>query len=401
MNATTGDRKPSSSAPDSSAQSAVEEIIAEMLSYVRTQLATEVAFVSAHGADERICRHVNAARHCSVVHMAGGQCEPGHCVHVENDALQLISAEIPRASISRRLPGGVSVAAGTNIDVPLRLSDGRLFGSFCCFNAPEEPVLRARTTNTLQLFAGFAARLLEKQVVAKQNQDLLFERMQTVIAQSRFSMVFQPIWDIRHDCIVGYEALARFAADPRRPPDEWFAEAAEVGLQVPLEMAVIDRALEALALLPSNTYLALNVSPATLLSGSLNGILKTLPLDRIVVELTEHESIEDYGPIVSAIEGLRRNGLRLSVDDAGAGYASFRHILQLEPDMIKLDRSLISEIDRKENNLALAAALVTFADKTGKTIIAEGVETEAELEILRGLGVERAQGYFLGRPASL
>jgi len=98
---------------------------------------------------------------------------------------------------------------------------------------------------------------------------------------------------------------------------------------------------------------------------------------------------------------LRERGLRLAVDDAGAGYASFRHILQLKPDIIKLDRSLISGLNANRDQLALAAALVSFAEKTGIKVVAEGVETPEELKALQTLNVNKAQGYLLGRPTPL
>jgi EAL domain-containing protein (putative c-di-GMP-specific phosphodiesterase class I) len=120
-----------------------------------------------------------------------------------------------------------------------------------------------------------------------------------------------------------------------------------------------------------------------------------------VLEVTEHSTIEDYDAIASVLAPLRKRGLRLAVDDAGAGYASFRHILQLKPDIIKLDRSLISGLNANRDQLALAAALVSFAEKTGIKVVAEGVETPEELKALQTLNVNKAQGYLLGRPTPL
>jgi len=118
-------------------------------------------------------------------------------------------------------------------------------------------------------------------------------------------------------------------------------------------------------------------------------------LHRIVLEVTEHESIDDYASVASRLEPLRKQGLRLAVDDAGAGYASFRHILKLKPDIIKLDASLVAAIDTDDSLRALASALVRFADETGSKVIAEGVETEEVLEVLRQLNVNKAQGYLV------
>jgi EAL domain-containing protein (putative c-di-GMP-specific phosphodiesterase class I) len=120
-----------------------------------------------------------------------------------------------------------------------------------------------------------------------------------------------------------------------------------------------------------------------------------------MLEVTEHASIQDYSVIAAKLAPLRQLGLRLAVDDAGAGYASFRHILKLKPDVIKLDASLVGAIDQDRGVRALAAALIRFAEETGSKIVAEGVETQEELNVLRQLNVNKAQGYLLGRPSPI
>jgi EAL domain-containing protein (putative c-di-GMP-specific phosphodiesterase class I) len=134
------------------------------------------------------------------------------------------------------------------------------------------------------------------------------------------------------------------------------------------------------------------------LGADLLDLLSGLPAERIVLEITEHAHVEDYDALLCALEPLRKNGVRLAVDDAGAGYSGLQHILQIRPDFIKLDMALTRHIDLDPARRALASALVAFARDTGSRIIAEGVETASELNTLRGIGIEKAQGYFLGRP---
>jgi EAL domain-containing protein (putative c-di-GMP-specific phosphodiesterase class I) len=117
---------------------------------------------------------------------------------------------------------------------------------------------------------------------------------------------------------------------------------------------------------------------------------------RLILELTEHVSIDDYAALRKAIEAL--GNADLAVDDAGAGYASLRHILELRPAFAKLDISLVRGIDVDELRQALVAGLVYFALRSGCHLIAEGVESEDEATALRRLGVEFAQGYLFGRP---
>lgn len=223
-------------------------------------------------------------------------------------------------------------------------------------------------------------------------------RIQDVLDDPQaISIVFQPIVALDAG-LVAVEALSRFHPEPVRPPNEWFADAHEVGLGVELELLAIARALEEMAGLPDGIDLNINAGPATLVAPELAQMLHGEAAGRVVLELTEHTHIEDYPELAAALSVLRRRGVRVAVDDAGSGYSSLSHILKLAPDFIKLDRELISHIDLDPVRRALAASLVAFASDTGAAILAEGVETDGELETVRRLGVPYAQGYHLGRP---
>jgi GAF domain-containing protein len=153
--------------------------------------------------------------------------------------------------------------------------------------------------------------------------------------------------------------------------------------------------------MPAGAFIAINLSPETLASDAMVETLRQFPLDRLVIELTEHEPVMDYAAVHGTLGPLRERGLRLAVDDAGAGFASLRHILRLAPDIIKLDRSLTAGIHLDQKRRALAAALISFAEETEASLIAEGIETQVQLDVLRSLGVPCGQGYYLGRPGRL
>lgn len=191
----------------------------------------------------------------------------------------------------------------------------------------------------------------------------------------------------------GFEALARFAVEPRRTPDVWFAEAAAVGLLIDLELMAVGAALAQFDRLPAGVHLSVNLSPESVMSPRLAATLAGYPLERIVIEVTEHAPVEDYEILNAALGNLRAQGCRLAIDDAGAGFASLRHILRLAPDVIKLDISLTRGLDHDRARRALATALISFANEIGATIVAEGIETVAEVDALRALGVAFGQGY--------
>lgn len=214
------------------------------------------------------------------------------------------------------------------------------------------------------------------------------------------TIFLQPIRTLESGVTAGVEALARFERPPRRSPDRWFAEASEVGLRTQLELVAARKALAILAELPAGLFLSVNVSPRTVAAASFRRLLDAVAGDRVVLEVTEHAPIEDYERLNTVLARIRADGVRLAIDDAGAGFASLRHILLLEPDFIKLDGTLIAGIEQDLSKQALATGLISFAGKIGATIVAEGIERAEELAELRALGVDYGQGYYLGRPAA-
>jgi len=240
---------------------------------------------------------------------------------------------------------------------------------------------------------GRLAEVLESDSTAEAKAKSRLQRLHHAMAGG-LKIAYQPIVQLSDGKLVGYEALARFDTEPAEKPQEWFAEAADAGLLTDFELAAIKAGLVSQPR-KADTYLSLNVSPETVLSGRLQEV--TSGYGPCVVEITEHAPVADYESLARALAPLRRRGMRLAVDDAGAGFASLRHILMLEPQLIKLDISLVRGIDGNRRQRGLAAALVTFAKEIGANVIAEGVETEGELAILKSLGVEFGQGYLFGK----
>jgi EAL domain-containing protein (putative c-di-GMP-specific phosphodiesterase class I) len=162
----------------------------------------------------------------------------------------------------------------------------------------------------------------------------------------------------------------------------------------------VTEALQVLDRIPDGVYLSVNCSQHLARSGLLHPLLEPVAT-RLVVEITEHEQIDDYDDLVGSLSRLRASGAKIAIDDAGAGFASLRHTLQLAPDMVKVDISLTRDIDTDRGRRALAKALISFADEMGMTIVAEGIETAAELGTLRELGVRYGQGFYLAEPGPL
>ncbi|MBS1214000.1 MAG: diguanylate phosphodiesterase [Proteobacteria bacterium] len=378
------------------------EIIMETLHSVRTLLGMEVAFISEFTGGRRVFRYVDSQKGAvSLCVGAGDPLEESYCQRVVDGRLPELIRDATQIPEALTLPVTIALPVGAHLSVPIRFSDGHIYGTFCCFCTSPDSTLNDRDIRAMRLFAEVTGKLLEQQVSDEEARNELVTRLRDVLDAERFTIVYQPIIHVAQHKIVGYEALTRFSAEPVRTPDLWFNEAATVDLQEELELAAIKKALLGLARLPEDAYLSLNVSPATLLKGSVASVLQGYPFERLMLEVTEHASVSDYSPIATVLKPMRQRGLRLAVDDAGAGFASFRHILKLQPDVIKLDVSLIRKIDSDTGCRALAAALIRFAEEMGSKIVAEGVETDAELQALRELKVNKAQGYLLGRPAPI
>jgi EAL domain-containing protein (putative c-di-GMP-specific phosphodiesterase class I)/DNA-binding NarL/FixJ family response regulator len=209
------------------------------------------------------------------------------------------------------------------------------------------------------------------------------------------SSVVQPIVRLADRRVVGYEALSRFASGTCMAR---FASARHTGLDVDLGLAAIQVALATPELPNPERYLAINAGPRTITSPGFLAAIAHAPPEQLVVEITEHAPVEDYARLEAALAPLRAQGLRLAVDDAGAGFASLRHIVQLAPDIVKLDVSLTQGVEHDQVRRALARGLTSFAREAGIVLLAEGIETEAQLDEWAQLGVEYGQGYHFGRP---
>lgn len=225
-------------------------------------------------------------------------------------------------------------------------------------------------------------------------------RVRSVLADAAIQIAFQPIHAVDTGQMTGVEALARFPSDLTRRTDQWFADAASVGLGVELELLCLRRALAVAAQLDPLLDVSVNLSPDALLDRRTAGLLlesEILPV-RIIIEITEHDAVADYRSLAAGISHFRRHGVRLAIDDTGSGYSSFAHILALAPDCLKIDRLIIAGLDADPGRRAMVRAIVGFATEMSLCVVAEGVETEAELTAIWHLGVRGVQGYLTGRP---
>jgi len=250
---------------------------------------------------------------------------------------------------------------------------------------------------TVLSFAAIASALLGPVLARDRLAASARNDIERIIADHAFRPVFQPVVELSTRRVVGYEALTRFTDGTS--PAERFDQAAALDLGPTLELTCMRAAVTAAASLPPPSWLSVNASPALILDTSALETVIGSSRRPIVLEVTEHAAVEDYALLREAVAALRPR-IRLAVDDAGAGYAGLRQILELRAEIVKLDLALVRGIHADPARQALIAGMVHFAIQTGCQLLAEGIESEAEADALIELGVDLGQGFLFGRPES-
>ncbi len=234
-------------------------------------------------------------------------------------------------------------------------------------------------------------------VVLTASEEQHAEVLELLRRERPIESVYQPIVALATGELAGYEGLSRFPGHPERTPLSWFPQAQRCGLGPELEARAARAILDHPARPPA-TFLTVNVSPSCLSSPEVQAVLPD-DLTGLVIEITEQERVLDEAALKTALDDVRARGGRVAVDDAGAGYAGLRQVMDIRPDIIKLDRTLVADCHKDAAKGAMIESFVHFARRTGATVCAEGVENAEELRALADLDVTYGQGFVLARPA--
>jgi EAL domain-containing protein (putative c-di-GMP-specific phosphodiesterase class I) len=314
----------------------------------------------------------------------------------------IVSGEFPAVSAdTSAVAGFIRAELGLNSYATAPLTAGsEMRGLLFCAGVDTNHSLRPRDANTMRLFADTLAETIEGYELRHGTEEIFCTRASAMLAAGGPSIALQPIMDLPSRRPVAVEALSRFPVNTYTT-EQWFLEARRAGCGVELELDAASAALAVLADLPAGVRLSVNASADMLSSSYLLDLLDDAPPERLILELTEHDLAPSVTGLIDRVRLLQRRGTWIAIDDAGTGYSSLHQILEIGPDIIKLDRALVTHVDSDPMKRALAHAFVTFTEEAGVALVAEGVETAAELATLEELGVPMAQGYFLARPASV
>ncbi len=321
--------------------------------------------------------------------------ETSFCQAIMDGKLPAVIPDVKDFPEAMKLPAARMPRIRSFISVPVVLSDGTVYGTFCAAGFAADKELNKRDKALMEVLSRAASLLIEPGVRERERNAEIERRLRPVIDSGGPVVLLQPIVDLATRRRVGTEALSRFPQEWNLPPDRCFADGDLIGERERLELQALQRAGAHLDRVSG--YVAMNVSPTTLFTPQCAGFLARLPLDRVVLELSEHEAIEDYDELKAALAPLRARGMRLAIDDVGAGFSSLRHIVITAPDVIKLDRSIVTGVSDDPVLTVLVRSLVDLARATGAQVVAEGVETEADAATLTTLGAGLGQGWHFGR----
>jgi EAL domain-containing protein (putative c-di-GMP-specific phosphodiesterase class I) len=377
------------------ARSDEEQKVAELLRTAKDALGLSLTFMSR--MDGRV-QHLEVVE-SSIPLFRDGQTQPQDtslCQAILDGKLPNVIPNVAKLPAAKRLPAARFPRIRSFVSVPIRLSDGTLHGTFCAAGFAADKDLGGRDRALMEVLARAAATIIEPGILARRRDEAIRRRLQPLISAGGPTVVVQPIVALDDGVRVGAEALSRFPAEWAKPPDEVFAEASNIGARTMLELLAVRNALGLVRRVSG--YVAVNVSPETLLDPRCTELIGDVAMERVVLELSEHDPVEDYDALAAVLAPLRARGVRLAIDDVGAGFSSLRHIVVTAPDVIKLDRSLVAGTATDPVLRVLVSSLVEFGRGCGASIVAEGVETADDARVLRAIGVDYAQGWHFARP---
>jgi EAL domain-containing protein (putative c-di-GMP-specific phosphodiesterase class I) len=374
-----------------------DEKVAELLRTAKNSLGLSLTFLTRLDGETQHLEVVES----SIPFFHDGQTQPqatSLCQAILDGKLPSVIPNVAKLPEAKRLPAARFPRIRSYISVPVSLSDGTLYGTFCAAGFTADNDLTKRDRALMEVLASAAATIIEPGIQERRREAAILSRLQPIRDAGGPRIVLQPIVALADGARVGAEALSRFPAEWGQAPDEVFADAASIGIGLELEMLAVRHAVD--AFVGVSGYLSINFSAQTLLDDRCQELLNSFPLERIVLELSEHDPVLDYRVLLDALAPLRRSGLRLAIDDVGAGFASLRHILLTSPDVIKLDRSIVAGIAADPILRRLVRSLTEFGHGAGAAVVAEGVETRDDALALRDVGVDYGQGWHFARPGS-
>ncbi|MBB2989682.1 diguanylate cyclase (GGDEF)-like protein/PAS domain S-box-containing protein [Mycolicibacterium iranicum] len=375
------------------------DLVRTLLSVLRQRLGLDAAWLSSFQDGNQVVEVLDG--NTDTLGLSPGLRSPladSYCMRVIDGRLPAVIPDTSANQTTAALSATRDLGLGAYVGVPVLSPSGGASGMVCVVSHEPKPYLGDDDHRLVKQVADLIGTLIESPLRRANSADQR-AAIRQVVAERDFDVVFQAVHDVAQGRVVGLEALARFPCEPFRP-DAFFEQAAQLGLGIELETAVVRRVVSLIPELPDDVFVAINLSPAAALNARWDELLVDVDPARIVLEITEHDAVPDYAALDDVLEACRARGMRVAVDDVGAGFASFSHVLELGPEFVKIDQSITRHVDVDDARRRLAQAIAQFAAQIGATVVAEGVESQAELDAIASAGITLAQGYYLSRPTA-
>lgn len=384
-------------------EAVIEHEIAALLELARLHLDMDVVFLGRFDDTDRTIEVAAAADPATAASLTGTSTprEETYCQLIAAGELDHVTRDTSTVQRLARLDVTRELRIGSYLGVPVVEADGSVWGTVCSYTHEPAPHLIESDAGALRFIADLISTRVAAITDAGSERGRAAATIDELLAEGDLAMVGQPIVALDDGTVVGTEALARF---PNAPPTEVFALAALGERSTELELAAIRSAATAIPLLPGDRWLSCNVSLRTASDPRFDAMIAALEravTNRLVLEVTEQERLADERTAGATLEVPRRLGARIAMDDIGAGWSGLERALRIEPEILKLDRALITAVHADRHKQALVTAICAFADAVGATVVAEGIEVPDERSALRDLGVPLGQGWLLGRPTPL
>ena len=377
------------------------ELVRTLLGLLRTRLGLDTAWLSSFGDGMQTFEVLDGD--ADAVNLSPGDrvlLSDSYCVRVIDGRLPAVIPDTTANQTTDALSITRELNLGAYVGVPVLSPGGTTMGMLCAVSREAKPHLADADLRIVRQVAELIGTLLESPEKGTNTTSAQRAAIRKVVSQSDFEVVFQPVHEAATGRVIGLEALARFPHAPFRP-DAFLAQAALLGLGIELEIAILKRVISKLPRLPEDVFVAVNMSPGAAQVAPWDQLLADGDATRIVLELTEHDAVLDYSALDQALEACRTRGVRVAIDDVGAGFSSFSHVLELSPEFVKIDQSITRHIDVDAARRRLAHAIAELAVQMGATVIAEGIESQGELDTIASVGIVAAQGFYLSRPRPL
>ena len=379
-----------------------KNLIQDILKSLRTEIGMDVAFIAEFSEGKRIFRYIDASEESPPVKPGDGDpIEHTYCQRVINGQLPDIIFDISSLPPHEQLAVAEDYKIRSYLCVPITFADGRIYGSLGCIGHQPNWQINQQDIQLMSAMAEVYGQWFNAQERIHDHQLDMEEKVRAALSGQLLEVLYQPIFDITQDKVVGFESLARIHSKDGLNPLSLFREAEALGHKVELELKAIRLGLQGLDYYRETQFVSVNASMDTALSPQLPDVLEHADMKRVVLEINDPMDLPIFSRVTKSLRTLLNRGLRIALDDRALGTEGLKQLDSLGPDIIKLKVRNVLHMKGDRLLKLQASPFSGYSEENTCKLIVEGIETEQQLKTILELGITHAQGYWLGEPIGL